>query len=300
MKKSKSQLLILLPIGAIFSFLFLNFSSPNPVTSETYSVDKDFGSFWYQGKAEVSVYDLSQVRYGEERKGTASLIFVTEDFNTKKQVKSDAPTSKETTPVLKLNQVKKFNTGIYPYSLMTSTFSPMGKIAIKSTSSIQEWCGHTYLQLNKKEGKDYQVTGFSYFENEGDINQITSVDYLEDDLWNRIRISPASLPQGTCTILPAGFYLRLKHKEIKGYQASTKLTNKGDQQVYSITYPALSRELSITFSSIAPYAIQSWTESYPEAGKTMTTTATLKKREWMAYWSKNSSQFDGLRTEFGL
>ena len=50
-----------------------------------------FASYWYQGKAEINVFDLQQSRYGEVRAGKAVLIFVTEDFSKSKQVKLDAP-----------------------------------------------------------------------------------------------------------------------------------------------------------------------------------------------------------------
>jgi len=40
-----------------------------------------FSNYWYQGKAEVNVFDLQQSRYGEVRPGKAVMIFVTEDFS---------------------------------------------------------------------------------------------------------------------------------------------------------------------------------------------------------------------------
>ncbi len=52
---------------------------------------EQFGDYWYQGKAELTSYDLEQVRYGEKREGEAVLIFVTEDFSKSKQVKLDNP-----------------------------------------------------------------------------------------------------------------------------------------------------------------------------------------------------------------
>ena len=49
-----------------------------------------FGSYWYQGKAEINTYALAQFRYGEKREAEAVLIFVTEDFSREKQVKLKA------------------------------------------------------------------------------------------------------------------------------------------------------------------------------------------------------------------
>ena len=55
-------------------------------------------------------------------------------------------------------------TGIYPYSIMTSTFSPIinSKKAIKISFSAQEWCGNTFIQLNNRE--EFDVNFYSYFE----------------------------------------------------------------------------------------------------------------------------------------
>ena len=39
--------------------------------------------------------------------------------------------------------------------------------SLKTTTSVQEWCGHTFTQLNRiRDG--YLVLGLSYFESEGD------------------------------------------------------------------------------------------------------------------------------------
>jgi len=137
-------------------------SNPEPRT-----VSKEFKAYWFDGKAEVTSYQLMQERYGEIRQGTAVNIFVTEDFLPNEQVKANN-FSEENISVMKLNQMKNFNTGIYPYSIMTSTFSP---IAVKShplkiTNSVQEWCGQMYMQLNNS--KEFEIESHSYFEGVAD------------------------------------------------------------------------------------------------------------------------------------
>ena len=89
--------------------------------------DPNFNSYWYQGKAELTSYNLEQARYGEMREGQAVLIFVTEDFSKSKQVKLDNPgaAGDDAEKVLKLNMTKKFDTGLYPYSMMSSVFTPV-------------------------------------------------------------------------------------------------------------------------------------------------------------------------------
>jgi hypothetical protein len=72
-------------------------------------------------------------------------IFVTEDFSERLRVKAERDDHPEgdVRPVMKLDAVRDFNTGIYDYSVMTSTFLrvregwPVSKVSFSS----QEWCG---------------------------------------------------------------------------------------------------------------------------------------------------------------
>src|SRR5258708_5694935 len=152
---------------------------------------EQFKSYWYSGKAEISSYKLIQSRYGESRKGKAMLIFVTEDFSKRKQVKLDDPESagKDKVNVLKLNFTKNFVTGIYPYSMMLSVFSPVNRNqqahSLKVTMSSQEWCGNVFSQMNFV-GNKYAFVGHSYFEKEGEENILLQGTWLEDELWNVI------------------------------------------------------------------------------------------------------------------
>ena len=109
---------------------------------------KQFDDYWYAGDAEITSYTLSQDRYGEIHDGQAVLVFVTEPFSPSANTKADRPDNKSVS-VLKLNYTKKFNTGVYPYSMMNSTFFPIdnGQHSMKISSSSQEWCGHTYCLL---------------------------------------------------------------------------------------------------------------------------------------------------------
>jgi hypothetical protein len=150
---------------------------------------EEFKNYWYAGKAEVNTYHLSQSRYGESREGKAVLIFVTEDFSRKDQVKTDRPavSDKNKISVLKMNFTKNFITGIYPYSMMLSVFTPVNRdqhaSSLKVTMSSQEWCGHVFTQLNLR-GKRFAVKSHSYFEQEGDENFTVQQAILEDELWN--------------------------------------------------------------------------------------------------------------------
>src|SRR5258708_5205492 len=75
----------------------------------------EFWAHWGDGKAELDGYALTQPRYGQKRAGTAVLIFVTEDFSDSLRVKADPGKhpAADVYPVLKLNFVRDFQTGIY-------------------------------------------------------------------------------------------------------------------------------------------------------------------------------------------
>ena len=93
-------------------------------------LSQTFKNHWFDGFAEISSYELTQSRYGQQRIGKAVLIFVTEDFLAKEQVKANQK-SKTTIPVLKSNRTKNFLTGIYPYSIMSSSFSSLRILIIR-------------------------------------------------------------------------------------------------------------------------------------------------------------------------
>ena len=259
----------------------------------------NFNKYWYNGTAEITSYKLSQAKYGEIYEGTAVNIFVTEDFLPKKQVKADSKSNKNIA-VLKMNSTKKFLTGIYPYSVMTSTFSPIdiNKQAIKVSFSSQEWCGNIFVQLNNKE--DFQIDFHSYFETNADQKITLKKHTLENDLWNQIRILPKNLPIGKLQMLPSLEYLGLNHKEIKTYEAITSLDEKEEFIYYSINYPTLKRTLTIKTSKEFPYTIEGWEETTEYHGKMQTTKAKKIKTIQSAYWSKNGVEDISERKELGL
>lgn len=265
-------------------------------------VSKEFKEYWYDGTAEITSYSLMQERYGEIREGTAVNIFVSEDFLPDAQVKANSA-SKENISVLKLNQMKNFNTGIYPYSIMTSTFSPISEKehALKLTNSVQEWCGQVYMQLNNRE--NFEIESHSYFQGEADQKLSLPKTYLENELWNLIRINPEELPTGDFMIIPSFEYLRLKHKEIKEHNAFASLKQGDSITIYTLNYPDLQRQLMLFFHSTFPYEIEKW-EEVNAAGQNDTlrlkTTATKLKRIKSDYWSKNGNEHLYLRDSLQL
>ncbi len=262
-----------------------------------------FAKKWYAGKAEISSFTLQQSRYGSIRKGDAVLIFVTEDFSGKKLVKLDDPDkTSEKLRVMKMNMTKSFITGIYPYSMMLSVFTPVSqdgdRPTLKDVCTSQEWCGQTYSQLTLK-GNKYNWLLHSYFESEGEQDKSMETALLEDEMWNRIRLNPSKLPQGKANLLPGLLWQRLSHLPVKAEEAILTLSaadtfflkNTGIQ-MYTIHYPADQRTLQIYFQQAFPYDILGWQDTYPDgfgnSKNSLTTKAVLKKKIWLDYWKHNT------------
>lgn len=268
-----------------------------------------FGTYWYQGEAEVTTYSLQQARYGEMRNGKAALIFVTEDFSKTDHVKLDEPSEHpgDAVKVLKLNALRQFNTGIYQYNLMRSVFTPVAIAAypftLKITMSAQDWCGTSWLQFNHA-GNRYRGTQMSYFGSQGDRTLQVRDAFLEDEIWTRIRLAPGQLPLGKIEVIPGSFFIRLHHIEIRPYQAETTLAEHEDGLEYTIQYTNLDRSLRIVFADTFPYEISGWTETafsgFGEEAILMETRAVQDRRMTIDYWNHNSLDDGYLRTELGL
>jgi hypothetical protein len=295
---------------SFISFLCLGIlSGCSPAKMEfSTNLPEEFKNYWYQGQAELSSYQLEQARYGAVHEGKAVLIFVTEDFSKKKQVKLDNPqeAGNDAVNVMKLNYVKKFNTGIYPYSMMKSVFTPVDHQqyphSLKVTTSSQEWCGHTFTQYNL-DGNNYDVLLHSYFESEGDRGFSLNAALLEDEVWNIIRLNPDALPTGEIDIIPGTFYQRLGHQEAKVAKATASLEGT-ETKTYTLVYPEYDRTISIEFQAEFPHKIMGWEEIYAsgfgENAQKLTTRATLDETIKLDYWTRNSPADSVLREKLNL
>lgn len=285
------------PVGS------LSTPAPSPPEKESRELTPEFKEYWYSGVAELSTFELQQARYGEIRDGEAVLIYVTEPFDLEKQVKANRK-GPNTSSVLKLNRVRKFLTGVYPYSIMSSVFDPVSdkRHALKVTTSVQEWCGHVYAQLNNREA--FEVQSHSYFEMEADQELELPKSLLEDELWTKLRFGVADLPTGKTEVVPSLEYLRLKHKPIKAYEAILTLSKDGESRTLTLTYPELGRTLQIYFQESFPYRVEGWSETYPSgfgpSGPMITSTARRQETLLTPYWRKNAKSDVSLRDTLGL
>jgi hypothetical protein len=282
-------------------------ASPPPVAESEKdskkSLSQEFKAYWYAGDAEITSYSLEQARYGELRSGHAVLVYVTEPFLPGKQVKAERNNA-SSVPVLKLNSTKKYLTGIYPYSIMSSTFYPVynDQHAIKVSNSIQEWCGHVYSQINNRE--QFEFTSHSYFEGEADQEEILEKNVLENEIWNQLRMAPESLPIGNIELIPSLEFIRTAHIPMKAYKAKTSLSKTLDLSTYTIHYQEFNRTLAITYSTEFPYTIEEWTDTFKSGyganARELVSKAKIKKRIKTPYWQLNRNKDLIYRDSLGL
>jgi hypothetical protein len=273
-------------------------------TPEKFAKDfPKFDEFWHQSKAELTRYALRQARYGDTHDGEAVLIFVTEDFLPKLQVKQEQGEASDALSVLKLNAYRRFYTGIYPYTVMTSSFTPAsGAPTLKLSSTVQEWCGQVYSQVNRRDDGLHALS-HSYFQNEADQNVVLPGAMLEDGLWAKIRIAPESIPVGSQQIVPALDYIRMRHKAMRPYPAVVTRTEAAstdlvDHPVASlrIEYPPLGRTLTIYYEPEFPFIIQAW----EEIEGPFRTTAVRTNAIMDDYWTHNAPGDAPFRKALGL
>lgn len=254
--------------------------------------------YWYQGKAELNSYDVVQERYGELREASEVKIFVTEDFSANKQVKLESELSPgdQRVPILKLNAIRRFRTGIYDYSLMQSVFTPMETQkmrTLKITATIQDWCGQVFVQCNAV-ADAYKIQSFSYFEAEGDAETQVKADLLEDEIWTLIRLRPESLARRQAIVLPSASYARFRHKPLQSAVADISLEPGERESVLHLVYSAIPRQLHIRYETPFPHRILGWEETIE--GK-LANKGTLKKTMMDAYWRHNDNASSALREE---
>ncbi|MCL4821804.1 MAG: hypothetical protein KJ067_21945 [Vicinamibacteria bacterium] len=272
----------------------------------------DFWKHWGDGQAEMNGYRLVQPRYGATRTGQAVLVYVTEDFTESTRVKADPgkhPKS-DVFPVLKLNAVRQFRTGVYDYSLMTSVFARVapGFAPAKVSFSSQEWCGHVYHHVTPRAGR---VAGLfhSYFDGEADGRDdlpLPAGGVFEDALPVLLRAWAGELVAKGASrevpLLPSLQRARLEHKPLAWTTATisraaapanvTVPAGRFDAWRYTVR-EAGGRETTYDVEAASPYRLLRWTGPGGEV-------AELLGSDRMAYWQMNGPGGEAARKRFGL
>jgi hypothetical protein len=217
-------------------------------------------------------------------------------------------------PVLKLNAVRDFQTGIYDYNVLTSVFArvapgwPLAKVSFSS----QEWCGHVYHQLLPRGGS---VAGLShsYFDGEADAAEklpLPAGGVMEDALPILVRgLLGAYLPLGQSRVvpfLPSLLRARLEHRPLAWGRAKISVA----AEVSSVAVPAGRFDVvawtvapaeggpvtTYQVEAAAPHRLVRWSTDAGEHGE-------LLGSDRLAYWTLNGPEGQqhlkrlGLRTD---
>lgn len=270
-----------------------------------------FWDHWGDGQAELDGYALTQSRYGELRQGEAVLIYVTETFTDQQRVKSDGGHPDEY-PVLKLNDSRRFQTGIYDYRVMTSAWvrldggQPLG-LGPKVSTSVQEWCGHAWLQLLVDPGR-YRLSQHSYFDGEADRETQGKVEpggLLGDVLPILVRgLAGELLAPGEREELPyLGRLLDARFRHVDpgwstatlSRSATTSPVDTPSGPVPAWTWTLEEKDLTTTYyvEEAEPRRLLRWTHSDGEDARL---TGTIRT----AYWKRNHEGDEALRASLGL
>jgi len=271
------------------------------------TIEPNFWSHWGDGQAEVNGYALEQPRYGTQREGEVVLIFVTEDFDLEAAVKSDRG-GPGTVPVLKLNELRDFQTGVYDYNAMSSVFLPLdGSLPVgvpaKISFSMQEWCGHVWDQLVVREDHADHVL-HSYFQSEGERSEPISLPEqgaMADTLPIVVRGLVGSLSDGqSIELAPRFLDLRLLHTPLKWTPTTVHRTGPTMRTVPAGTFSTVTVELSggdawtrFHVEEAHPHRLVGWERSDGE-------TAWLTGSVRMPYWKLSGAGRERLRSELGL
>ncbi len=308
-------------VGIVAGLLSL---APSPVCALEKNVkmiepSPEFLAYWKSGLAEIASYEIREERYGEMRNAQGILVFVYEETNadTRIKVESEKTLPAKRIPVLKLNNVLKFNTGIYDYSIMTSVFAGLSGEGVKRpfqpqkiAFSSQEWCGNVYHQLIPKD-KGLVSEIHSYFESEGDaivtLPYPTGAIYYEDELPLLLReLDGEFLPPGeplNIQLVPSLWERRKRHDPLGFKQAIITKIGEESFLLHGIplkTVNALKWTLDIggaitTYhvENTAPRKLLGWENSKGEKG-------ILLKSVRKSYWNHHENKDQVMRKELQL
>ncbi len=267
-----------------------------------------FWRHWGDGKAEISGYEITTNRYGMARKGTVALIYVTEPMDSRTWIKNDAkPVPKANrVQVMKLNHMLRFQTGIYPYSVMTSVFSPVNSTGrerfapAKISFSAQEWCGHVYQQIHPK-GTGYLDELHSYFESEGNSRGFVKTapfTLYEDALLIQLRELDGLFANGSDWsgfLVPSLWSTRKTHVPLGPVKAkiTRKDTGMNGQPVTQFDLVWGSERRTIYIEKTLPRRVLGWDDNRGEKARLISTAR-------LPYWQLNKNGDESHLTPLGL
>lgn len=276
------------------------------------SASSAFWDHWGDGRAELDSYRAVVPRYGERRRGELVLIYVTEPHDRRTWIKDDGAEAPDRVEVLKLNSSLKFLTGIYPYSVMTSVFSPVADWGterfqpVKIGHSVQEWCGHYFHQVWP--GRELQRSlRMSYFPSEGEVLTQTAVPegtLYEDALLIQLRELDGGFAGGgdwEGWMVPSLWNVRrgvadgapvraaIRRESVEAGSDSSSDTAAVTR--FTLSYGDYTRRYDV--EAAPPRRILGWTTSVGD-------TVRLVRTRRLPYWTQNDPEGRAFREELGL
>jgi hypothetical protein len=270
------------------------------------SASSAFWTHWGDGKAELSGYAIKTNRYGQMRDGEVVLIYVTEPLDSRTLIKDDKVEEQYKLNVMKLNHALKFRTGIYPYSVMTSTFSPVDDLGserfapVKISLTAQEWCGHVY-QVVKPTLTSFTSELRSYFASEGETSTNTTTEantLYEDALLIQLRELDGPFNRGTNwsgRLVPTTWSTRKAHTPLQPVDATITRTvaDRGGVSVtrFELKYGQSTRTIDV--EQALPRRVLGWSASDGEQ-------AAILKTARLPYWQLNNLGEESFLEQLGL
>lgn len=272
------------------------------------SASDEFWDTWSDGRGEVSAYRLTTPRYGELREGMAVLVYVLEQADDRTWIKDDrsAVPPEHQTVVMKLNEVTSFRTGIYPYRLMASVFSPVnssGRERFAPTRIVftsQEWCGQVYHRVMPAVDR-FTNEIRSYFSVEGEQHEVVRTEPLalyEDALLIQLRELDGLFADGgdwSGQIVPSLWQQRRSHEPLSPVEATITRTEavRDGVEVNRFVLRYEDRTRTFDVEREGEQRVLSWATSEGEE-------ATLIDSTRLPYWQLNEVGDESLLAEIGL
>jgi hypothetical protein len=258
----------------------------------------------------MSGYRLTTSRYGSPREAELVLIYVTEPHDRRSWIKDDAAEPPHRVEVLKLAASLKFLTGIYPYSVMTSVFSPVDDYGgprfqpAKLTLGAQEWCGNWFLAVWPGPAS-LRALRLSYFASEGERTGTVETGagaVYEDALLIQLRELDGPFAGGEDwegPLVPALWEMRRGHADpgaVPVTIARGEAVRAGRPATrFTLRYGDVVRVLDVEVAS--PRRVLGWTTT---RGGLEVERAELLATERLAYWELNAPGDEARRAALGL
>ncbi len=247
--------------------------------------------YWYDGQAEINFYDAKLTYYGEPRETSREVhIVVSEDHDPKQLVKADDWRQPGLIKVLKFNQMRAVQTGVYDYRQMMSAFfdTSDGRF-MKLTYGSQEWCGNTF-----KEVVNYGGTSSFEFNTywDGQGNGDYEVDFPQDlipydSLPVQLRLLNWEIgARFDVELLPSQFSNRVAAPELRSAVIAIQAREAvevaaGRFEAFRVIVTDAEGEDTFWFEAESPHRMLRWVTA---SGDVLDLRATKK----MAYWKFNS------------